>query len=172
LRRAHVHHHHVRLDAGGCRRDARRTAGPRVGQDLQLRGEVLSQAVLQGRPPGRRDHDRAAQGPQEIDRDHAVAPEDRAAEGGAARPGQPERLSNQYRFLTHWRLKAGIDEVSDILDDPLGLARWWPSVYVGVRELEPGDPLTHVGRYIELYTKGWLPYTLRWRFRVTESRAP
>jgi len=81
-------------------------------------------------------------------------------------------LSNQYRFLTHWRLKAGIDEVSEILDDPHGLARWWPSVYLEVRELEPGDPVTHVGRYIELYTKGWLPYTLRWRFRVTESRAP
>jgi len=81
-------------------------------------------------------------------------------------------LSNQYEFLTHWRLKAGIDEVSEILDDPLGLARWWPSVYLEVRELEAGDPVTHVGRYIELYTKGWLPYTLRWRFRVTESRAP
>ena len=81
-------------------------------------------------------------------------------------------MSNQYKFLTQWRLKAGIDEVSEILDDPLGLARWWPSVYLEVRELEPGDPVTHVGRYIELYTKGWLPYTLRWRFRVTESRAP
>ena len=81
-------------------------------------------------------------------------------------------MSNQYRFLTRWRLKARIDEVSEILDDPLGLARWWPSVYLDVRELEPGDPVTHVGRYIELETKGWLPYTLRWRFRVTESRAP
>ena len=81
-------------------------------------------------------------------------------------------MSNQYKFLTQWRLKAVIDEVSEILDDPLGLARWWPSVYLEVRELEPGDPVTHVGRYIELYTKGWLPYTLRWRFRVTESRAP
>ena len=81
-------------------------------------------------------------------------------------------MSNQYRFLTRWRLKARIEEVSEILDDPLGLARWWPSVYLDVRELEPGDPVTHVGRYIELDTKGWLPYTLRWRFRVTESRAP
>ena len=81
-------------------------------------------------------------------------------------------MSNQYRFLTHWRLRARIEEVSEILDDPLGLARWWPSVYLDVRELEPGDPVTHVGRYIELDTKGWLPYTLRWRFRVTESRAP
>jgi len=81
-------------------------------------------------------------------------------------------LSNQYKFLTRWRLQGRIEEVSEILDDPLGLARWWPSVYLEVRELEPGDPVTHAGRYIELYTKGWLPYTLRWRFRVTESRAP
>jgi hypothetical protein len=39
-----------------------------------------------------------------------------------------------------------------------------------VRELDPGDPVTHVGRVIDLYTKGWLPYTLRWRFKVMESR--
>jgi hypothetical protein len=29
-----------------------------------------------------------------------------------------------------------------------------------------------VGRLVDLYTKGFLPYTLRWRFRVTESDAP
>jgi len=81
-------------------------------------------------------------------------------------------LSNQYAFLTHWRVRGTIEEVSAILDDPLGLARWWPSVYLRVQELEPGDPVTHVGRYIDLYTKGFLPYTLKWRFRVTESRAP
>ena len=81
-------------------------------------------------------------------------------------------MSNQYAFLTHWRVRGTIEEVSAILDDPLGLARWWPSVYLRVQELEPGDPVTHVGRYIDLYTKGFLPYTLKWRFRVTESRAP
>jgi hypothetical protein len=52
----------------------------------------------------------------------------------------------------------------------MALPRWWPSVYLDVRELAPGDPQTHVGRVIELYTKGWLPYTLRWRFTVSESR--
>jgi hypothetical protein len=29
-----------------------------------------------------------------------------------------------------------------------------------------------VGKVVALYTKGWLPYTLRWQFRVTESRHP
>ena len=81
-------------------------------------------------------------------------------------------MSNQYKFLTQWRLKAGIDEVSEILDDPLGLARWWPSVYLEVSELEPGDPVTHVGRYIELYTKGWLPYTLIWTAEVVKFQPP
>jgi hypothetical protein len=38
-----------------------------------------------------------------------------------------------------------------------------------VREVEPGDA-RGAGRVISLYTKGWLPYTLRWSFRVTEVR--
>jgi hypothetical protein len=29
-----------------------------------------------------------------------------------------------------------------------------------------------VGKEVELLTKGWLPYTLRWRFRVTEVDPP
>ena len=28
------------------------------------------------------------------------------------------------------------------------------------------------GKTVGLYTKGWLPYTLNWQFRVTESRYP
>ena len=81
-------------------------------------------------------------------------------------------MSNQYVFVTNWRVKATINEVSAILDDPLELARWWPSVYLQVRELAPGDPTTHVGRVIDLHTKGFLPYTLRWNFTVTESTPP
>ncbi len=75
----------------------------------------------------------------------------------------------QYHFITRWHIRGTASEVAEVLGDPLGLARWWPSVYLDVRELDPGDPLTHVGRVIDLYTKGWLPYTLRWRFKVTES---
>lgn len=80
--------------------------------------------------------------------------------------------SNEYAFVTTWRLEATIEEVSDILGDAPGLARWWPSVYLGVDVIEPGDPVTGVGKVVSLFTKGWLPYTLRWRFRVTESNAP
>jgi hypothetical protein len=81
-------------------------------------------------------------------------------------------MAPQYAFLTTWRVQATAEEVFDVLADPLGLKRWWPSVYLEVKELRPADPATGKGRVIELYTKGWLPYTLRWNFTVTESTRP
>jgi len=81
-------------------------------------------------------------------------------------------VAPEYTFLTTWRVRATAQEVAEILGDAPALARWWPSVYLDVKELSPGDPNTHVGRVIELYTKGWLPYTLRWKFTVTESNPP
>ena len=75
--------------------------------------------------------------------------------------------SNDYHFITQWRVKSTIKEVSDILGDAPGLARWWPSVYLDIKQLKPGDE-RGLGKEISLYTKGWLPYTLRWDFRVTE----
>lgn len=47
------------------------------------------------------------------------------------------------------------------------MARWWPSVYLDVREVDAGGD-GGVGRELDVFTKGWLPYTLRWRLRVTE----
>jgi hypothetical protein len=79
-------------------------------------------------------------------------------------------MGAEYHFVTDWHIRGTESEVAEVLGDPLGLARWWPSVYLKVRELEPGDPTTHVGRVVDLHTKGRLPYTLRWRFKVTESR--
>jgi hypothetical protein len=79
--------------------------------------------------------------------------------------------TNDYHFNTHWRVEAAIEEVAEILSNGVDLVRWWPSVYLNAEELEPGDA-EGVGRVISLYPKGWLPYTLRWQFRVTESRFP
>jgi Polyketide cyclase / dehydrase and lipid transport len=78
--------------------------------------------------------------------------------------------SNLYHFVTHWKLKASCTEVYEILSDAEGLARWWPSVYLDVKELEPGNGIT--GKRVALYTKGWLPYTLQWSFIVTENTRP
>jgi hypothetical protein len=79
--------------------------------------------------------------------------------------------TNDYVFVTRWRVEGTIQEVSDVLQDALSLPRWWPSVYLAVREVQAGQA-DGTGRVIELFTKGWLPYTLRWRFRVTENHAP
>ena len=79
--------------------------------------------------------------------------------------------ANEYHFVTNWRVPGTVQQVSDILGDPLDLPRWWPSVYLAVEQIEPGDA-SGVGRVVALHTKGWLPYTLRWRFRVIESRRP
>jgi hypothetical protein len=79
--------------------------------------------------------------------------------------------SNQYHFVTRWRVEATCGEVADILGDPLSFPRWWPSVYLDVRETAPPGP-DGLGRRIALVTKGWLPYTIRWEFVVVESRYP
>jgi hypothetical protein len=75
--------------------------------------------------------------------------------------------TNDYHFITRWRLEGAVEEIAHILIDALSLARWWPSVYLEVRELAPGDA-RGLGKQIDLYTKGWLPYTLRWQFRISE----
>src|ERR1044071_6451029 len=79
--------------------------------------------------------------------------------------------TNDYHFITNWRVEGSINEVADILKDAQELPRWWPSVYLDVKVQEPGDA-EGIGKVVSLYTKGWLPYTLRWQFRVTESRYP
>lgn len=79
--------------------------------------------------------------------------------------------SNQYHFITNWTVEASSAEVYDILSDAEGLKRWWPSVYLDTKIIKPGDS-RNVGKEVSLYTKGWLPYTLRWTFIVTEASRP
>lgn len=79
--------------------------------------------------------------------------------------------ASDYRFVTLWEFDATIEEVSEILEDVESLPLWWPSVYLGVAVDEPGDA-KGVGKVVRLLTRGWLPYTLRWTFRVTESNCP
>ncbi len=79
--------------------------------------------------------------------------------------------TNNYHFVTHWRMRSTCEEITEILHDASGLTRWWPSVYLDVRVLDTGDE-RGIGRVVGLYTKGWLPYTLHWRLRITDDRYP
>lgn len=71
-------------------------------------------------------------------------------------------MINDYHFITHWRVRGTtVPEVLDVLAGAEDLPRWWPSVYLEVKQRDD---------IVELYTKGWLPYTLRWSFRLTEKK--
>ena len=77
-------------------------------------------------------------------------------------------MSNtDYHFITRWEVAASCAEVYNTLKEADDLKRWWPSVYLDVKTVEKGDT-NGLGKLVSLYTKGWLPYTLRWQFRVTE----
>jgi hypothetical protein len=79
-------------------------------------------------------------------------------------------MGRDYSFLTEWRVAGTVDEVKAVLgdDDWAAVTRWWPSVYLAMTQLEEGGA-GGLGRVLDLYTKGWLPYTLRWTLRVTEA---
>lgn len=79
--------------------------------------------------------------------------------------------SNDYRFCSQWRVPGNREEVYDLLSRAEDLPRWWPSVYLQVCILDPGQP-GGLGREVGLLTRGWLPYRLRWSFRVTEADRP
>lgn len=78
---------------------------------------------------------------------------------------------SQYHFITRWEMTASCEEVYRILEDVETLSEWWPSVYLQVEVLDKGRP-GGVGKIVALFTKGWLPYTLRWKFRVTQTDFP
>lgn len=75
--------------------------------------------------------------------------------------------TRSYHFITNWQVEATCKEVYTILKEADDLARWWPAVYLDVATLQKGNA-AGLGKIVELYTKGWLPYTLKWQFKVTE----
>ena len=79
--------------------------------------------------------------------------------------------SNEYEFLTNWTVSGTAEEVYDVISRSEDLPRWWPSVYLDVAVVEPGN-VGGVGKRVRLLTKGWLPYTLRWEFVVTDAVRP
>ncbi|MFN8524285.1 MAG: polyketide cyclase [Chloroflexota bacterium] len=83
----------------------------------------------------------------------------------------PVSTSNEYVFVDRWRVRGAVQEVSDIIGDAPGLVTWWGSVYESVEIVEPGDA-RGVGQVVRIVAHGRLPYTVRFSFRITESRAP
>jgi hypothetical protein len=76
-------------------------------------------------------------------------------------------MSARYQYRSVWRVAGSLEEVKAVLGDAASLPRWWPSVYLDVEPVRAGCD-DGVGRELQLFTKGWLPYTLRWTLRITE----
>jgi hypothetical protein len=77
----------------------------------------------------------------------------------------------ELHLPTHWRLRGSAAQAFEILSAPLEFVRWWPEVYLAVREVRPGDA-NGVGRLLDLETKGKLPYRLRWQAEVLAVDKP
>ncbi len=91
-------------------------------------------------------------------------------EGREVEPAASSRPA-EFNLVSHWRIEGNVEEVAEILGEPLDLPRWWPAVYLRVEEVRPGGE-RRIGRVLRLLTKGWLPYLLRWEFTVTDYRPP
>ena len=78
---------------------------------------------------------------------------------------------DEFSLTTHWRVEGSVEDIYNVISNPRDFVRWWPSVYLAVREIESGDA-DGVGRTISLHTRGKLPYTLQWEARTTELNKP
>jgi hypothetical protein len=76
-----------------------------------------------------------------------------------------------YRFVTRWRVKGRCEEVADILEDVHSITGWWKSVYRSANVVYAGGE-HGLGRIVEVTTKGFLPYELRWTYFVTTVEYP
>lgn len=83
----------------------------------------------------------------------------------------PTVASNDYEFMSQWRVTGTCADIYEILINGKDYPRWWPLVYLGVEELDAGGE-HGIGKVGKLLTKGKLPYTLRWQMRITEVRYP
>ena len=77
----------------------------------------------------------------------------------------------QFDLTSEWRVRATIDEVSDILSQAERLPDWWGAVYLSVDILSPGGA-DGIGRRIDVHARGRLPYTIRWQGEVIAADPP
>jgi hypothetical protein len=78
---------------------------------------------------------------------------------------------HDYHFINHWRVEGTVEEVADIIAEPLEMPRWWPAWCLSAAQVEKGDE-RGVGRVVNIHAKGWMPYAIHWQLRVRESDRP
>lgn len=75
-----------------------------------------------------------------------------------------------YRFVTHWRIRAPIQDIWRAIFESEKWPEWWRGV-VSVADIQPGnaDGVGGVRRYV---WKSALPYLLAFEMEVTRVEAP
>lgn len=78
--------------------------------------------------------------------------------------------TNDYVFVTLWRVAGNVDRVYRVLVDIENYPRWWPEVYL---QVEPLTPLKKtIGDRVRLLTRGKLPYKIRWQSEIVQANPP
>jgi Polyketide cyclase / dehydrase and lipid transport len=72
--------------------------------------------------------------------------------------------TNQYSFITIWKLEAPIKQVWDVICDTENLPSWWKAV-VDIKVINPGDE-NGINSLVEQTWKGVLPYRLSLRSKM------
>ena len=78
-------------------------------------------------------------------------------------------MYNEYRFVDRWFVRAPLEEAYDVVGDTLGYPDWWGDVFVSV-DGDGGPP--RPGRHVQIVSRGFLPYRLRWEAEVAAAAAP
>jgi hypothetical protein len=76
-----------------------------------------------------------------------------------------------FHVRTTWRVQAKAAEVYEVLAGVLDMRRWWPAVVRDALEIPSGAPAEESLVY-RITTRGWMPYVMRWHFRITHAQPP
>jgi hypothetical protein len=79
--------------------------------------------------------------------------------------------ANEYQFMTAWRVAAPVELIYEILKEGKDYPRWWPEVYLDA-QYAPSGRADQIGDRVDLLTKGYLPYRLRWTAEVVRLERP
>jgi hypothetical protein len=78
---------------------------------------------------------------------------------------------NEYHLISNWRVIGKIEDVYDVLNAGEATARWWPSAFPEVLEIQSGDEQGK-DKVVRIESRGWLPYKLHWHSAMTETDRP
>jgi hypothetical protein len=91
-----------------------------------------------------------------------TAPKRTGAQSGAVR-------APEYRFLDRWVVPAPLDAVYHAVARPRDYPLWWSRVFLAANGDE-GDAAP--GKRVDLVSRGYLPYTLRFALTCTAAEPP